>query len=83
MKKLGLFTASAVEEMASGNECVEYMEGCLLDSFIFWNGKKNQYYLCLSHVITPWTSCYKVFAGDEAGIFDMWDRLIKSMECPA
>lgn len=35
MEKLGLFSLSAVEQMAAGNEYIEYSEGCLLDNFIF------------------------------------------------
>ena len=35
MQSLGLFSQSAVEQMTVGNEYIEYLEGCLLDNFIF------------------------------------------------
>ncbi|GFI24423.1 hypothetical protein IMSAGC011_03220 [Lachnospiraceae bacterium] len=61
MQSLGLFSQSAVEQVAVGNEYIEYLEGCLLDNFIFWNSRTQQYFLCLVHFLTTWTDCYEVF----------------------
>ncbi len=85
MEKLGLFSLSAVEQMAAGNEYIEYSEGCLLDNFIFWDNKTEKYFLCLAHFLTTWTACYEVYAegGNRSFIFDMWDKLIEDTMCTA
>lgn len=79
MQNLGLFSAKAVNQMAFGNEYVEYSEGCLLDNFIFWNSQTQQYFLCLVHTLTTWTACYEVFTEGRNGteIFNMWDSLVE------
>lgn len=85
MQNLGLYSQSAVDQMAVGNEYIEYSEGCLLDNFIFWDGKTKQYFLCLVHALTTWTACYEVFSegGNGTEIFDMWDRLVENEVCIA
>ena len=45
MQNLGLFSQSAVGQMAAGNEYIEHSEGCLLDNFIFWDSQTQQYFL--------------------------------------
>ena len=83
MQNLGLFSQSAVDQMATGNEYIEYSQGCLLDNFIFWNSQTQQYIMCLVHALTTWTACYEVFVedGNGAEIFDMWDRLMEDRAC--
>lgn len=85
MQNLGLFSAKAVNQMATGNEYIEYSEGCLLDNFIFWDSQTQQYFLCLVHFLTTWTACYEVFTEGENGaeIFDMWDKMMGDRACLA
>lgn len=85
IQNLGLFSAKAVDQMAAGNEYIEYSEGCLLDNFIFWNSQTQQYFLCLVHFLTTWTACYEVFteSGNGTEIFDMWDGIMEDRVCLA
>lgn len=77
MKNLGLFSAKAVEQMQGENECIEYAAGVLLDNFIFYDNETQQYYLCMEHATTTYTSCYRVYVedGNGAGIFEKWEQL--------
>ena len=83
MQNLGLFLQSEVDQMAAGNEYIESSEGCLLDNFIFWNSQTQQYFLCIVHFLTTWTSCYEVFTegGNGTEIFDMWDKMMEDLDC--
>lgn len=77
MQELGLFTASAVEKFFGENDCIDYLEGVLLDNLIFYHSGLKKYFLCVEHALNTWQSCYKVFSEDGNGseIFNMWDKL--------
>lgn len=76
MQNLGLYSQSEVNQMTDGNEYIEYLDGCLLDDFIFWHSQTQKYIMCLEYVLNEWSSCYEVFAegGNGTEIFNMWDK---------
>lgn len=82
MENLGLFSSSEISQIVGINEYIDYLEGNLLDNFIFYNNQTRQYMLCLEHILNEWSSCYEVFAQDGNGIeiFTMWDRFVEDFQ---
>ena len=80
MQELGLYTASAVENFFGENDCIDYLEGCLIDNLLYYHPKTGKYYLCKEHALNAWQSCYKVFSegGNGLEIFEMWGQTNRS-----
>ena len=83
MEDLGLLSEKEVLKIMEYNDCIEYIEGTLLDNFIFYNNRLEKYFLCKEHVLNEWSSCYQVFAegGNGLEIFDMWYKMMEAMVC--
>lgn len=82
MENLGLFSQTMIDEIVVGNEYIEFSEGCLLDNFIFWDSRTQQYFLCIEHALNEWSSCYEVFVegGEGIEIFNRWNKLMDNKE---
>lgn len=85
MEDLGLLSEKEVLKIMEYNDCIEYIEGTLLDNFIFYNRRLEKYFLCVEHALNEWSSCYRVYSEDGNGtsIFDKWDKLMEDMACIA
>lgn len=82
MKKLGLYCNSAIDELNSREEIelIDCIEGCLLDSLLFYDCKTEKYYMCLEHYQNSWSSCYEVYYGTEEEIYQKWDKIREELE---
>lgn len=78
VEDLGFYTEKAVQELRDDSEYIDFLEGTLLDSFIFYDNKMEKYVLCMEHMLTTWTSCYRVFVegGSGSRLFSIWDELM-------
>lgn len=79
MEDWGMYTNREVEELQADNEITDIVEGCLLDNLLFYSKELQQYVLCKEQYLNEWSSCLHVYVGNEAEIFDMWDKLTENM----
>lgn len=82
MEDLGLCTVEVVEKISNNSDCIDCVEGCLLDSLLFYNPVHMKYFMCLEHAENEWTSCYHVYAEEGVGsiLWDMWNVIKDKME---
>ena len=71
---LGLYSQKDVDKLQGNSETLEYVEGCLLDHYVFYSEELGQYVFATEHYLNTWSSCYKVYAGDEE-IFEMFYKV--------
>lgn len=77
MRDLGLFTSNAITELETEQniECVECIDGTLLENLLFYDSELEIYYMCVEYAKNEWTSCYKVYAGKCIEIYNEWEKL--------
>lgn len=75
MTDLGLYTSKQFDEFHGQNDIIDIIEGCCLDNILYYDEDKRQYVIALEHATTTWTSCLHLYIGEEAEIFEMWNKL--------
>lgn len=73
-----LFSCSEIEELQRESciECVDIVEGCLIDNLLLYDHKYHKYYMCIEHAQNEWSSCYQVIIGVD-DVLERWDKLKK------
>lgn len=74
MKDFGFYTMQSFDKLKGNNDILDIVEGCLLDSVLYYDEKEKAYIVAIEQATTTWTSALHVYSGDEKEVFDMWNN---------
>lgn len=76
-----LYTCGAIEELQRKEhiECIDIIDGCLVDNFLLYDHMYHKYYMCIEHAQNEWSSCYRVIK-DVDDILELWDKFKQEWE---
>lgn len=76
-----LYPYSTIKELQQKPyiECVDIVEGCLIDNLLLYDHEYHKYYMCMEHAESEWSSCYQIIK-DVDNILERWNKFKEEWE---